>query len=66
MSELNDRIESLETRLAHQEKMIGELSDVVTGQWHKIEALERQLRHLDEEMQAMDSGPVPVDKPPHY
>jgi uncharacterized coiled-coil protein SlyX len=28
--------------------------------------LERQLRHLNEEMQSMDASSVPVDKPPHY
>jgi SlyX protein len=66
MSDLTERIESLETRLAHQEKIIGELSDVVAGQWRKIEMLERQLRHLNEEMQALDTAAVPVDKPPHY
>jgi len=66
MSDGSDRIESLETRLAHQEKMISELSDVVTSQWRKIEMLERQLRQLNEEMQSLDSSSVPVDKPPHY
>ena len=66
MSEISDRIEALETRLAHQEKTIGDLSDVVTSQWRKIEMLERQLRHLNEEMQSMDASTVPVDKPPHY
>ncbi len=66
MSEVTERIENLETRLAHQEKTIGDLSEMVTLQWRKIEALERQFRHLNEEMQAMESGPVPVDKPPHY
>lgn len=66
MSDISDRIESLETRLAHQEKTIADLSEMVTSQWRKIETLERQLRHLNEEMQSMDQGPVPVDKPPHY
>lgn len=66
MSELIDRIEILETRAAHQEKTISDLSDMVTSQWRKIEMLERQLRHLNEEMQSMDASTVPVDKPPHY
>lgn len=66
MSEISDRLETLETRLAHQEKTIADLSDMVTSQWRKIEMLERQLRHLNEEMQSMDSSSVPVDKPPHY
>jgi uncharacterized coiled-coil protein SlyX len=66
MSEISDRIESLETRAAHQEKTISDLSDMVTSQWRKIEMLERQLRQLNEEMQTMDPSGVPVDKPPHY
>ncbi len=66
MIDLSDRIETLETRLAHQEKTISDLSDMVTSQWRKIEMLERQLRQLNEEMQTMDSAGVPVDKPPHY
>ena len=66
MSDISDRIETLETRAAHQEKTIADLSDMVTSQWRKIEMLERQLRQLNEEMQTMDSTGVPVDKPPHY
>ena len=66
MSDMSNRIEILETRLAHQEKTISDLSDMVTSQWRKIEMLERQLRQLNEEMQTMDSSSVPVDKPPHY
>ena len=66
MGDVNDRIEILETRAAHQEKTISDLSDMVTSQWRKIEMLERQLRHLIDEMRSMDSSSVPVDKPPHY
>ncbi|MEP6827664.1 MAG: SlyX family protein [Aestuariivirga sp.] len=60
------RLDEIETRLAHQEKTISDLNDVVLGQWRRIEALERQLSRMNEEMQNMDSGALPVDKPPHY
>ncbi len=61
------RIDELEMRIAHQEKSIADLNDVITSQWKKIEALERQLRRLDEEMQSLDSGEAPANqKPPHY
>jgi SlyX protein len=61
------RMDEMEMRLAHQEKTIGELNEIVTAQWKKIEALERQLRRLDEEVQALDaSGAPPNQKPPHY
>lgn len=66
MTDSTSRIDDLEIRLAHQEKTIGELNDVITAQWKKIEQLERQLRRLDEEVQALDAGEVPVTKPPHY
>jgi SlyX protein len=62
------RLIDLELRVAHQEKIIGELNEVVTAQWKKIEALERQLRRLGEEMQAIGSADAPPanQKPPHY
>jgi SlyX protein len=67
MADLANRIEDLETRVAHQEKTIGELNDVITAQWRKMEAIEFQLRRLGEEMQTMDQGDAPANqKPPHY
>lgn len=62
----DQRIDVLEARLAHQEKTIADLNEVVTTQWKKIERLERQLQRLDEEVQALDTQDVPVTKPPHY
>jgi SlyX protein len=67
MNDVAKRIDDLETRVAHQEKTIGELNDVITAQWRKMEAIEFQLRRLGEEMQSLDSGAGAVDKPPpHY
>jgi SlyX protein len=68
MTTTEARFENLETRLAHQEKTIGELSDVVTTQWRKIEALEFQLRRFGEELQSIDAGgdPSANQRPPHY
>ena len=60
------RITELELRVAHQDKALGELNDVVLAQWKRIEALERQLARMSEDMQIQDQGPVPVDRPPHY
>lgn len=67
MSRLESRIDELEMRAAHSEKTISELNDVITAQWKKIEALERQLRRLGEEVAALDAGDDPAQqKPPHY
>jgi len=60
------RIEDLETRVAHQEKTISDLNEMVLAQWRKIEALERQVTRLGNEMQDVSASSVPVDKPPHY
>jgi SlyX protein len=68
MSVLEQRIEDLEVRMAHQDKTIAELNDVITSQWKKLEMIERQLRRLGEELEAMDGGEGPAanQKPPHY
>ncbi len=67
MSNLEQRIDELEMRVAHQDKTIGELNEVITAQWKKSEALERQLRRLSAEIEATQfSDAPPNQKPPHY
>ncbi|MDE2385863.1 MAG: SlyX family protein [Alphaproteobacteria bacterium] len=66
MSDTAARIAELEMRMTHQDKVISDLNEVVLAQWRRIESLERQLARINEEMQALESGPVPVDRPPHY
>jgi SlyX protein len=68
MQNLEQRIDELEMRVTHQDKTISELNDVITAQWKQLEAMERQLRRLGEELEARDSVEVPAanQKPPHY
>jgi SlyX protein len=67
MKSIDNRLEDLEMRLAYQDKTISDLNDVITAQWKKIEALERQLLRLDEELRDIDSMEAPPNrKPPHY
>jgi SlyX protein len=68
MRALEIRIDELEMRVAHQDKTIAELNEVITGQWKKLEAMERQMRRLGEELEAMEQGEAPAanQKPPHY
>ncbi len=67
MKSIDKRLEELEMRLAYQERTITDLNDVITAQWKKIEALERQLLRLDEELRDIDSMEAPPNqKPPHY
>ena len=61
------RIEDLQVRLAHQEKAITDLNEIVTEQWRRIDALERQVRALVEEMRnVMPAREGDEPPPPHY
>ncbi|MDE2361354.1 MAG: SlyX family protein [Hyphomicrobiales bacterium] len=60
------RIEALEVRSAHQEKLIADLNDVVAAQWRKIDALQKQLALLRETFEAVDFGKTIDPPPPHY
>lgn len=67
MSRLEHRIDELEMRLTYQDRTIADLNDVITAQWKRIEALERQFSRLDQELRGIDSLEAPPNqKPPHY
>lgn len=67
MNNIEKRLEELEMRLTYQDKTIADLNDMITAQWKKIEALERQLLRLDEELRDLDLLEAPPNqKPPHY
>jgi SlyX protein len=67
MSNTEKRLDDLEMRLAHQDKTIADLNDVITSQWKAIDTLERKLRRLNEELEAVQATEAPpVQKPPHY
>jgi SlyX protein len=65
---LADRIDTLEARLAFQDDAIETLNKTVTDQWAKIDALTRQLVHLDERLrEAETQAPGAAnERPPHY
>ena len=63
----DSRLDELEIRFAHQEKLLAELNDIVAAQWKKIDALENQNRRLREDFQNMDLGSKAAEPPPpHY
>ncbi len=67
MIRTEQRFFDLETRMAHQDRTIAELNDVITAQWKKLDTLERQIGRLGEEMEAMLPEDLPANqKPPHY
>ena len=51
----SSRLDALETLVAHQDRIIAELNDAITAQWRKIDALERQVAKLLEEIQSAAS-----------
>jgi SlyX protein len=68
MSELSDRVDALEARIAYQDDTIETLNATITEQWKQIEALRRQLAALSDRLQdaeARGGGPT-SERPPHY
>jgi SlyX protein len=60
-------MDDLEIRVAHQDRTIAELNEVITAQWDRIARLERELHRLREEVQnAAPARDAPEPPPPHY
>jgi SlyX protein len=67
---MSDRLATIEEKLAHLERAIAELSDVVVRQQKELDrALDRNQRLMDK-MAALESesgpGATAYEKPPHY
>jgi len=64
---LAERLTELEVKVAYQDRLLGELDDVVRSFTQKIEALERELREV---RAGIKSPPAPLgpagEPPPHY
>ena len=68
---MNDtaRVEAIEFQVAHLERALQELSDVVYRQQREIEALldlQRRLREQIEDLEGRRADPDAVEIPPHY
>lgn len=64
---LISRVDALEMLIAHQERSLAELNEVVTSQWRKIDALDRLVLQLREELQNITAArDAPEPPPPHY
>lgn len=66
--DLEARLETLETTVAHQERIIEDLNATITVQWQEIDGLKRRLARLDEELREIEAGlpALPSQRPPHY
>jgi SlyX protein len=65
---LGDRVDLLEARLTFQDDAIETLNKTITEQWLKIDALTRQLAHLNERLQEAETqaSGAANEPPPHY
>jgi SlyX protein len=65
---LTARIEALEIRLAHQDRIIEDLNKVSTDQWTQIDMLRREIDRLRDRVQEVESNrpDQPEPPPPHY
>lgn len=64
-----DGVERLEFKMAHLEKAVQELSDVVYRQQRELDALRERGRALLEQVQQLEdrgADPNRVEIPPHY
>jgi uncharacterized coiled-coil protein SlyX len=68
MSELSERIDALEARIAYQDDTIETLNAAITEQWRQIDALTRQVAALNDRLQEAEArSPGPTnERPPHY
>ena len=72
MTELKDRLNELEIKVAHQEQQINDLSEMVTEQWSTIERLGGQLTKANARIESLENNPqiekhnLLDEKPPHY
>ena len=70
MSEIDERLEKLETTIAYQDETIEELNKAVTDLWRELEATRRDLSKLTDQLRVVEAHPAlaPQDEPPppHY
>ena len=66
---MNERIETLEFKVAHLERALQELSDVLYRQQLELDALRDRNEQLVEQVQQLEDrggDPSGVEIPPHY
>lgn len=68
MTDLAERLDALETRIAFQDHTIEELNTTITAQWRQIDLLTRKLDQMEQQVRSgvhiADPGTEPP--PPHY
>ena len=62
---MDERIVDLEVRIAHQDRVIQALDEVIRSFTARVEVLERQVRALQGAPAVLPVGPAD-EPPPHY
>jgi len=60
---------ALEEQIAHQAKVIEELSGMIAAQWNEIDPLKKRLANLTKRFVELEDASAPHHentKPPHY
>lgn len=65
LADLEQRVISLESHLAHMEAANAEMSDVIARQWEEIDKLVRTVKGLHDRLQDLEPAHE-ARKPPHY
>jgi len=63
------RLEAVESKIAHLERAVQELSDVLYRQQQQLDAtlaMNQRLRQQLEEIESRTGDTTPVEMPPHY
>ncbi|MHA6690759.1 SlyX family protein [Devosia sp. A449] len=68
MSDFAERLDALETHIAHQDQTIEELNATITAQWRQIDLLTRKLETMEQQVRSgvHIADPSTEPPPPHY
>lgn len=64
-----EKIITLEIKVTEQEKLLDELSQVISDQWKTIDKMSKKLDALTKrflELEEQATPDIPVTKPPHW
>ena len=69
MTEFEDSLERIQTKIAYLEQAMAELSDVVFRQHKEIQALDAQIKALKDRLTGAsldEARTIEQERPPHY
>ena len=64
--EIEQRLITLETKVAYQEKTIADLNDVVVAQARLLDSFELRMKRLEQQLQSPALEEHQRETPPHY